>query len=785
MIDRLYIDNDWIFNTDYDKLPVGDEIRIPHTVAVTPFHYFDESIYQMISGYMRKLFIPEEWKDKIILLTFEGVAHYCEVRINGKLAGVHKSGYTAFTLDISSYLRSGEENVIDVKVDSNESLNIPPFGFVIDYMTYGGIYRDVYIDVKEKTYIDDVFVTGDMNGVLTYDITLRGQEDGTKITGYLRGSDRDDILFDGELKTSGKISCEGIKPWDIDSPVLYDFEVRLTDKDTHAVIDSKIVRTGFRTSEFKTDGYYLNGRKVRIMGLNRHQSFPYVGYAMPRSMQALDADILKNELGVNAVRTSHYPQSHYFIDRCDEIGLLVFTEIPGWQHIGDDEWKEQAIQNVREMVTQYRNHPSIILWGVRINESADDDALYTTTNSVAKKLDPSRPTGGVRYLKKSSFLEDVYTYNDFVHSGRNKGCEPKKNVTSDPDRAYLISEYNGHMFPTKPFDPEEHRTEHLLRHANVLDAVAGERDIAGSFGWCMFDYNTHKDFGSGDRICYHGVTDMFRNLKPAGYVYKAASGNNEVFVEVSSSMDIGEHPAGNRGDIYIITNADSVRMYKNDYFIKEYTHRDSAYKNMKNPPILIDDFIGDKMKEEQGFTDRQNRIVKDALNYIGKYGMDNMPPKIMLKLAEAMAVYHMKFEDAYMLFGKYIGGWGETATVFRFEAIKDGKVAATVVKKAFERICIRTDISSDILHDDRTYDVAEIRIRITDENGNIQSFFNGDLKIVSEGDIEVIGPENAFISGGMGGIYVRSIGKKGVGKIRIEMPYPYKAEEREIEFKII
>ena len=101
---------------------------------------------------------------------------------------------------------------------------------------------------------------------------------------------------------------------------------------------------------------------------------------MPDSVQRRDADILKYELGLNAVRTSHYPQSQAFIDRCDEIGLLVFTEIPGWQHIGDEEWQEIAVRNTEEMVLQYRNHPSVILWGVRINESQDNDKLYTRTN---------------------------------------------------------------------------------------------------------------------------------------------------------------------------------------------------------------------------------------------------------------------------------------------------------------------------------------------------------------------------------------------------------------------
>ena len=180
----------------------------------------------------------------------------------------------------------------------------------------------------------------------------------------------------------------------------------------------------------------------------------------------------------------------------------------------------------------------------------------------------------------SNLFEDVYTYNDFSYEGvkKSKGVEKKKKVTSNMSKAYFVSEYNGHMFPTKTFDCEEHRIEHALRHVQVMNDIAGEPDIAGGFGWCMFDYNTHKDFGSGDRICYHGVMDMFRNPKMASYVYATQQEDTPV-LEISSTMDIGEHPGSNRGDIYIFTNADSVKMYKNDIFIKEYTDKDSEYKN--------------------------------------------------------------------------------------------------------------------------------------------------------------------------------------------------------------
>ena len=147
---------------------------------------------------------------------------------------------------------------------------------------------------------------------------------------------------------------------------------------------------------------------------------------MPKSAQMKDADILKYDLSLNIARTSHYPQSKHFLNRCDEIGLLVFEEIPGWQHIGGQEFKENTLKNVEAMIKRDFNHPSIIIWGVRINESLDDHDLYVKTNELARKLDPTRPTGGVRYLHNSEFLEDVYTFNDFIHSGENQAL-------SDPD----------------------------------------------------------------------------------------------------------------------------------------------------------------------------------------------------------------------------------------------------------------------------------------------------------------------------------------------------------------
>ena len=783
---RIDLNNDWLWSPEFttemiepvfsneDKM---EQVRIPHTVKVTPLNYFDDKDYQMVSCYRRTFDAPSDWKGKKVSVTFDAVAHEAEVYINGNFVIKHSCGYTAFTAELTDHIDYGGKNVIAVKCDSRESLNVPPFGFVIDYMTYGGIYREVHLDVKEKDHIRDVFVSAGADKKVRIKADVEGEGE---LVAVITSVNSGKVIFAGPCEKECEINVNEAELWSLDDPNLYELSMTLRNGESE---DTFVTRFGFRDAVFKADGFYLNGEKIKLRGLNRHQCWPYVGYAMPKSMQRMDADILKNELGLNAVRTSHYPQSHHFIDRCDELGLLVFTEIPGWQNIGDDAWKEQAVINTREMVSQYRNHPSIILWGVRINESVDCDELYLRTNKEAHELDPYRQTSGVRYLKKSSLLEDIYAFNDFSHNGKTSGCEPKKNITPDMDKPYFISEYNGHMFPTKAYDSELHRQEHALRHCNVLDSVMSYDDICGSFGWCFFDYNTHKDFGSGDRVCYHGVTDMFRNFKLAAYAYASQNKDIEPVLEISSSMDIGEHPAGNRGEIYILTNCDSVKMYKDNIFIKEYTKDDSSYKNMIAPPILIDDFIGDQMKEGEGFSDRQNKIVKDALNFSAVYGMENMPLRMKLTMAEAMTRYKMKFDDAYMLFGKYIGNWGGKVTRFRFDGIKNGEVVKTVIKSAMTESKLIVDVSSNELIEDATYDVTAIRIKVTDENGNVLSFYNKPAVIETSGPVEILGPALADINGGMGGVYIRSTGEAGNATVKITLPDPNLSSVIELNIK--
>lgn len=792
---RIYWNDDWGFTPVFEEAMLQEDygqngleaVRLPHTTKETPFHYFDEQIYQKISGY-RRVFTPEQdWKGKNVLLTIEAAAHSAEVFLNGQSLLTHDCGYTAFHVNIEPFIKWDEENVLVIKVDSNEILNIPPFGHVIDYMTYGGLYREVYLDICPVFFIKDVFPkisevkpeadgnTGD--AMLECEVSFGRQSSDGNV------EERDGIHESAEIRVCqslwdldgnrvtefeiGKTTHElkRVSLWNPEHPVLYVLQTELWDGDN--LLDVHKTRLGVRRIDFRADGLYINGKKIKIRGLNRHQCFPYVGYAMPRSMQRKDAEILKFELGVNAVRTSHYPQSHYFLDRCDELGLLVFTEIPGWQHIGDEKWKEQAVKNTEEMVLQYRNHPSIFVWGVRINESMDDDDFYKKTNELAHRLDSTRPTSGVRFIQNSSLLEDVYAYNDFSHDGTNAGCMKKGQVTPDKKKGYLVSEYNGHMFPTKAFDCEDHRVEHLLRHAKVMDGWYGEQDIAGGFGWCMFDYNTHKDFGSGDRICYHGVMDMFRNPKLAAALY-AAQSEEKTVLEISSAMDIGEHPACLMKDVYAVTNADSVRVYKNNQFIARFGGDRTPYKNLPKGPILIDDFIGELMEKGEGFSHKKAEEVKQILMAANTYGLAHLPLKIKLLAAKCILLRGMSMADAVQLYNKYVGNWGGTSTAYRFEAIKDGKVVAVSEKRPVTQVKLETKVSHTQLLEESSYDVASVRIRAVGETGDVLPFYQEALQLETEGEIALIGPGLITLKGGMGGTYIKSTGKEGKGILRIK-----------------
>jgi beta-galactosidase len=273
---------------------------------------------------------------------------------------------------------------------------------------------------------------------------------------------------------------------------------------------------------------------------------------------------------------------------------------------------------------------------------------------------------------------------------------------------------------------------------------------------------------------------MFRNQKLAAAVY-AMQQETEPVLALSSTMDIGEHPGCNRGDLYVFTNADSVRLYKNDVYIREFQASDSPYKHLKHGPILIDDYIGDLLEEGEGMPHEQAAALKELLNEAARVGLYGIPKAMYVKAARLMLKYKMKMTDAVELYNRYIGDWGGKATVYRFEAVKDGVVVKSLVKTPMQKAHLETQVSHTELVETKSYDVALVRFHLADENGNLLPFANDPVSLKTDGAIGLIGPSMISLQGGMFGCYVKSIGKSGKGSLTLTTA---NGEETKLDFSV-
>jgi len=718
-------------------------IVIPHTNVKLPWHSFDDKDYEFVSTYRRRFRIPRGAEGKRVFVDFEGVMTASTVWINGHLLGNYRGGFTPFSFELTKDLRRDAENVLVVQVDSSERADIPPFGYEIDYMTFGGMYREVNLRVVPNLYIDNVFarpkdvlgspalevscfVAGENRGagVFSLEVELRDGDKvigkGAGISGQVASSSQDAVvdpysdaspyatkqtLRDPARSVVTLTDLHGVQLWDLDAPRLYSVHVKLLHDGK--LVDEEVQRVGFREAVFTDHGFSLNGKIVKLRGLDRHQTFPFVGQAMPARVQRKDADILRKDLHCNIVRTSHYPQSRHFLDRCDEIGLLVLEEIPGWQHIGDQSWKNVAIDNVGRMIRRDWNHPSIILWGVRINESRDDHDFYTRTNALAHALDDSRQTGGIRYFQESEFLEDVFTMNDFGFP-----LKPPNHPR------YLNTEFVGHTFPTKMTDDDERLREHTLRHARIHNQLASNPQYAGGIGWCAFDYNTHANFGSGDRICYHGVTDIFREPKPAAGFYKSQCDPvEEVVLEPAFHWARGDESVGftkavfcsNCDHLKILARADSVE---------------------SNPWVLIAELVPDREEFEH-------------LKY---------PPFVLDVRKADLRKLRM--------------GWGD----LRAEGYIGGKLAITktLSGSGVDRKFVLIPDDQELIADGA--DTTRVVLRVTDEFGAVRTYANDPIAFELDGPAELIGDNPLALVGGRGAVWVRAGESAGTARLKAKHP---------------
>jgi beta-galactosidase len=683
-------------------------VTVPHTNIRLPWHSFDEKSYEFVSIYRRRFRLPASTRGRRVFVDFEGVMTASTVWLNGTRLGEYKGGYTPFSFDLTPHIDWDGENLLAVDVDSTERADIPPFGYQIDYLTFGGIYREVSLRLVSPTYIENIFAQPKdvLSGHPTLDVQCFLQHaDAVSNTLTLEAA-----LFDNNrqiAKTTQAVatangastqtlhldSLGAIELWNLKSPKLYRVEVRLLDG--ARLLDNDTRRIGFREAKFTPQGFSLNGEIIKLRGLDRHQTFPWVGQAMPGRVQRRDAFILRKELKCNIVRTSHYPQSRHFLDACDEIGLLVLEEIPGWQHIGDQAWQDIAVDNVGRMIRRDWNHPAVILWGVRINESRDNHDFYTRTNALAHQLDPTRQTGGIRNFAASELLEDVFTINDFGFPLR-----PPNHPL------YLNTEFVGHTFPTKTIDNVERLREHTLRHARIHDQLASDSQYAGGIGWCAFDYNTHDDFGSGDRICYHGVSDIWRQPKPAAGFYRSqCDPDEEIVLEPAFHWARGDESIGFTRAL-VCSNCEHLEFYIKDKLVAEADPDREEFAHLKFAPFSVD--------------------LSRARDPWGDLRIDG-------------------FIAGKPVISRTLSGRGVDK---KFTAIAD---------------------DSSLLADGA--DTTRVVLRVTDEFGAVRPFASDPIRFELTGPAQIIGDNPFALVGGAGAIWLRAGETPGKARLIAHHPY--------------
>ncbi|MFC8096780.1 glycoside hydrolase family 2 protein [Streptomyces sp. NPDC057301] len=589
------------------------EVRLPHTTVPLSWRSWDVTSWANRSVYRRSVKRPAETAGMRVFLDFQGAMTAATVTVDGTALPEHQGGYLPFSHEVTELLEPGKDALVAVTVDGTWR-QIPPDGngggsTQIDFMEPSGLHRQVSLRAVPQMFISDVWA----NPVDVLDAAKRRIDVACEIDAAVTPSQPVRLvarLWDGSTQlaedskdiasgtTSATLSLTGLSSaslWSVDSPKLYDLYVLLYVGDT--AVHRFRRRVGLREARFETDGFYLNGDKLKIFGLNRHELFPYTGMAMPPRVQRRDAEILRKELNCTMVRCAHYPQSDAFLDACDELGLLVFEELPGWQYVGSSEtWQNLAVGMAEDMVRRDRSRPSVVLWGARVNEIYDH-ALHIRCEQAVKGLDPTRQTTGAMNLysddEVNGFDHDVFSFNDYSFAYVNHVEELKLRPPLST-KPYLVSESVG-QFPNfkTPFlrtDTPAAQQKQCYLHARAHEQAAAMERCCGLLGWVAFDYPS--PFGTVvDKVKRSGVADIFRVPKPGAAIYQAqVSPEQRPVIAPAFHWDFNNASpsTGPGANAMICSNCDSLKIYLNGVLKATVTPDTANYGHLAYPPSFTD-----------------------------------------------------------------------------------------------------------------------------------------------------------------------------------------------------
>ena len=588
-------------------------IDLPHTWNNEDVLDSEPGYRRTTSWYKKDILLNEVYENDKYLLYFEGSNITTTVYVNGEEAGGHIGGYIGFEIDITAFVKTGT-NEIYVKVDNGYNPDIIP-SQKSDFFIYGGITRDVWLITKPKQSIGKIMLAtpnvSQESASLEIDVPLDLNEDisDLKLHVFLRNPEGKIISSEIENVTDSamKVSFRTIqqpKLWDIDSPHLYSVDVYL--KKGEEELDKVSERVGFRWFEFVENGpFYLNGKRVLLRGTHRHEEHAGVGAAMSNELHRKDIELIK-EMGANFVRLAHYPQDPEIYKACDELGLLVWDELPWCRGgLGGEVWQRNTKNMLREIIDQNYNHPSVIIWSLGNEmywlpdfENGDDtekmNTFLTELNTIAHTMDPSRKTAIRKYYEGANIV-DVFSPSIWSgwYSGSYKSYQKAIDTYKPQYKSFLHAEYGGSSHVGR-------HTENPITGEGVISSDGWEEaivqtkaaNIAQIGDWSenyivdLFDWHLRisetdssfvgnaqwafKDFGTPLRpendIPYmnqKGLVDRSGKPKDAFYVFKSYWAKEPFAYIESHSWTERQGPEGLAREISVFSNCKEVTLFHN------------------------------------------------------------------------------------------------------------------------------------------------------------------------------------------------------------------------------
>lgn len=583
--ENILINQDWNFRFSHqvDKNS-SRRVDLPHTWNAQDALSGKPDYKRGISNYDKKLFIRSEWKGKRLFLRFEGANCVSNVFINGKQIGEHRGGYGAFIFEITDKVNYGKDNTVLVRVNNGEQLDVMPL--VGDFNFYGGIYRDVHLLVTEDicispldyaspgVYLVQQQVDKKQAGILARINLSNGTEHPRQATLKLQVKEGDKVVYQADKNVTvaphTKVQSEEMSftlpnphLWNgTEDPFMYQTVITLM-KDGKE-IDKVEQPLGLRY--YTTDanqGFFLNGKHLPLHGVCRHQEWAEVGNALHPMHHEEDTRLML-EMGVNAIRLAHYPQAAYMYDLMDRNGIVTWAEIPfvgpgGYADKGfvdQPSFRENGKEQLKEMVRQHFNHPSICFWGLfnELKENGDNPLEYIKElNVLAHQEDPTRPTTSASNQGGAiNFITDNIAWNRYDGW---YGATPAtlaswldKTHQSHPQIKIAISEYGAgasiyhqqdSLVQTSPgswWHPENWQTEYHIQNWKIIS----ERPyVWGSFVWNMFDFGAaHRTEGDRPGINDKGLVTHNRKVKKDAFYFYKANWNPEPMVYIAGRRSV-------------------------------------------------------------------------------------------------------------------------------------------------------------------------------------------------------------------------------------------------------